>query len=187
MNVSNLVSLIFCRYVKYCDCEFSTAGTERMVVMFVKLHGLALRLLIQNYSINQIHHNLVLSLKTTKKALDLSRRNAKIVCGDCNFTNIADQVKQFDLIYFHDHDKYCLNQGIFKLGIKEFSSYFLVLKLAKSRLQSTIWAITTAKDRRIRDCYRICPRYIPIPRPRGQVRSCAELARLRVRCPVHRF
>ena len=29
MNVSNLVSLIFCRYVKYCDCEFSTAETEK--------------------------------------------------------------------------------------------------------------------------------------------------------------
>ena len=41
---------------------------KKMVVMFVKLHGLAhLNFKFQNYSTNQIHHNLVLSLKITKK------------------------------------------------------------------------------------------------------------------------
>ena len=31
--------------------------------------------------------------QNNKRALELKSRNAKIVCGDCNFTNIADQVK----------------------------------------------------------------------------------------------
>ena len=125
MNVSNLVSLIFCRYVKYCDCEFSTAETEKMVVMFVKLHGLA-HLNFKFRIIRQIRSTTTWCYrsKQQKKALDLSRRNAKIVCGDCNFTNIADQVKQFDLIYFHDHDKNCANQGIFKQVSRNFPPIF---------------------------------------------------------------
>lgn len=83
-----------------------------MVLTFVKFtRPCTFRLLTQNYLINQIHHNLVLSLKTTKK-VELSSKNSKIVCRVCNFTNIADQEKQLDLICFHDHDENCAKRGI---------------------------------------------------------------------------
>lgn len=41
MNVSNLVSLIFCRYVNIVTVNSRLLEKKKMVVMFVKLHGLA--------------------------------------------------------------------------------------------------------------------------------------------------